>query len=363
MSGEKRERQRGLDLLRVCSMFLVVILHLLGRGGALAGAPPFSAAYEAAWLLECAAYCAVNCYALLSGYLLCRSRCASAGLVRLWLQVLFWSAGITVLFAAFWEPVSLMRFLASCFPAATGQYWYFTAYFGVYCLAPFFNRLIDHLDGPAFRRLLGTGFALLSLMPALAGRDTFQTQGGYSLLWLAALYFAGAYLRVYGLKRERRPAVWLGGYVLCVLAAWGSKWGLEWLSLARTGEILGGNRLITYPSPLILGAALCLFLAFRAMRLKGRLWGRLLTFLAPASFGVYLIHVQPFVFNRWLDGALAYLPALGAKRLLVTVTATALALYALCTALEWGRILLFRLLRADALADRIGGALDRIRGI
>lgn len=343
-------------------MFLVVILHLLGRGGVLAAAPPFSAPYEAAWLLECAAYCAVNCYALLSGYLLCRSRCASAGLVRLWLQVFFWSAGITALFAVFWEPVSLGRFLAACFPAATGQYWYFTAYFGVYCLAPFFNRLIGHLDRPSFRGLLGTGFLLLSLIPALAGRDTFQTQGGYSLLWLAALYFAGAYLRIYGLKRERRPAVWLGGYVLCVLAAWGSKWGIEAASLARTGEIAGGSRLITYPSPLILGAALCLFLAFRGMQLEGRLWGGLTALLAPASFGVYLIHVQPFIFNRWLDGALAGLPALGGKRLLLMVLGTALAVYGACTLLEWGRILLFRLLRVDALAERIGGALDRLRG-
>ena len=33
VAQREEKRQRGLDLLRVVSMFLVVILHLLGRGG------------------------------------------------------------------------------------------------------------------------------------------------------------------------------------------------------------------------------------------------------------------------------------------------------------------------------------------
>ena len=86
-----------------------------------------------------------------------------------------------------------------------------------------------------------------------------------------------------------------------------------------------------------------------------------LGFLAPASFGVYLIHVQPFVFNRWLDESLAWLPALGDWRVLVTVPALALGLYLLCTVLEWGRILIFRLLRTSALERRVGVWLDRFR--
>ena len=39
VAQKDEKRQRGLDLLRVISMFLVVILHLLGRGGVLAAAP------------------------------------------------------------------------------------------------------------------------------------------------------------------------------------------------------------------------------------------------------------------------------------------------------------------------------------
>ena len=47
--------------------------------------------------------------------------------------------------------------------------------------------------------------------------------------------------------------------------------------------------------------------------------------------------------------------------MLVTVPVLALGLYLLCTVLEWGRILLFRLLRTSALERRVGAWLDRFR--
>ena len=41
-----RERSAGLDLLRSLCMLMVVILHLLGRGGVMAAAVPFTPNYH-----------------------------------------------------------------------------------------------------------------------------------------------------------------------------------------------------------------------------------------------------------------------------------------------------------------------------
>jgi hypothetical protein len=49
-------------------MLMVVVLHILGQGGVLKTARPLSVEYEIAWFLEILCYCAVNCYALISGY-------------------------------------------------------------------------------------------------------------------------------------------------------------------------------------------------------------------------------------------------------------------------------------------------------
>ncbi|MCI2058672.1 MAG: acyltransferase, partial [Oscillibacter sp.] len=227
-------RSAGLDLLRIVSMLLVVVLHLLGRGGVLESVRPFSANYALAWGFETAAYCAVDCYAILTGFLLSRSRCRSGNLLGLWLQVFFYSAGITVFFALFRETVTPFRLLQAFFPVTFTQYWYFTAYFAVYCLAPFFNRLLDALSPEAFLRLVWTLFLLLSVLPAASGADPFVAARGYSFLWLAALYCLGAYLR--SVPPRTRPArVWLLGYMLCSAAGLAFRLAEERLEFSRTG--------------------------------------------------------------------------------------------------------------------------------
>ena len=82
-------RNMGIDLLRIVSMFLVVFLHVLGRGGVLESAPILSVNYEIAWFIEIAAYCAVNCYALISGYVGIRGHYRYSNLLLLWLRVAF----------------------------------------------------------------------------------------------------------------------------------------------------------------------------------------------------------------------------------------------------------------------------------
>ena len=83
----RKQRNYGIDLLRMIAMLMVVILHILGKGGVLQAAPPLSIRYETAWLLETAAYCAVDCYALISGYVGFGTRCRYADLAALWLRV------------------------------------------------------------------------------------------------------------------------------------------------------------------------------------------------------------------------------------------------------------------------------------
>ena len=63
-----KERNYGVDLLRIVSMAMIAMLHVLGHGGVLNASVNNVMVYSLAWLLEVGAYCAVNCYALISGY-------------------------------------------------------------------------------------------------------------------------------------------------------------------------------------------------------------------------------------------------------------------------------------------------------
>lgn len=62
-----KSRNYGIDLLRIVSMFMICILHVIGVWGGEASAT-LSLNYNIAWLIECACDCAVNAFALISGY-------------------------------------------------------------------------------------------------------------------------------------------------------------------------------------------------------------------------------------------------------------------------------------------------------
>ena len=63
-----QERNYGIDLLRVLATYMVLVLHVMGQGGIVWTIDGSSNNYIVAWLLELLAFCAVNCYALISGY-------------------------------------------------------------------------------------------------------------------------------------------------------------------------------------------------------------------------------------------------------------------------------------------------------
>ena len=95
------ERNHGIELLRIFAMLLAAVLHILKKGGVITASEGNLAAYSTVWLLEAAAYCAVNCYALISGYVGYSDRPKPLRLARcieLWLQVVFYSVIITTVY-------------------------------------------------------------------------------------------------------------------------------------------------------------------------------------------------------------------------------------------------------------------------
>ena len=77
------------------------------------------------------------------------------------------------------------------------------------------------------------------------------------------------------------------------------------------------------------------------------------------SFGIYLLHAQPFVFHRLLAGAAVPLLALPVGQFTLRLAGIALGIFLLGAAVDRLRIAVFRLLGLDGLCRRLGEALDR----
>ncbi|WP_458398436.1 hypothetical protein [Anaerotignum sp.] len=130
---------------------------------------------------------------------------------------------------------------------------------------------------------------------------------------------------------------------------------IEWTGFA--------NLFLTYPSPLILGEAVCLFLYFQEKGKKihpSGIVGKLLTFGAPGVYSVYVIHVHPRVF--WSAKIIALFrpwDEMGCIQVFCAMLTTALGIFIACILLDKVRQWLFRLLRVEKAADRVSGWIEK----
>ena len=134
------EKNYGIDALRILSMFMVTILHVLTQGGILNASGRFTSQYEVVWLLQTMAFCAVNVYALISGYVWVYAKYRYRNLMELWLQVFFYTVSITILFRLLCSSsVSALDWIKAIFPVMFNQYWYFSSYVALFIFIPLLN--------------------------------------------------------------------------------------------------------------------------------------------------------------------------------------------------------------------------------
>ena len=351
MALSQEGRNYGIDALRIVSMWMVVILHILDQGGILSRLTLFSAKYEAAWFLETMAYCAVNCYALISGYVGLYSKFKPSNLFYLWFEVFFYSILISLGFALILpKSVGLKELLTAFFPVMTDQYWYFTAYFALFFFTPFLNYLIKSLPKKYAIQLVVSLMVIFSVIPTLRHDDVFYTKYGYSVIWLAILYIIGAYVKKYGVH-ESFNNKWFALYMVFVIVSWGVRWPIEALTNWKMGEPHMGHYLTEYTSPTIVGSAFALFMMFSNMKIDSKQLRRIISSLAPLSFGIYLIHTHPLVWDYLLN---KHFIAYADKSLIacvILVLITAVCIVIACMGIDAIRKKLFDVFRVRKYCD------------
>ena len=345
----ENKRNYGIDLLRIVSMQMIVMLHVLGAGGILGHVAFGSPNYFASWGLENLILCAVNCYALISGYVGIYSTFKLKNIVSLWLQVEFYSLGIALLLYFLCPGVfGVSDILKSGLPVLFERYWYFTAYFLMFFFVPFMQRFVLGVSKATIVKFLAIVFVLLSVLPTLVDKDVFYTMNGYSALWLIVMYILGAAIRHHGLWQKKSAAFYLGIFGGVIACNWIVKFGLAYLSIRLTGaENAHTNVLLEYTSPTIIAASVMLLILFSKFNL-GKASLTVVKFLSPLTFGVYLIHMQPMLWTLFGESPFAYLVEYPIYKAAPWFVGIVVSVYLACSLLEWVRRLLFRLLHVPA---------------
>lgn len=347
----KRERNYGIDLLRIVSMIMIVVLHVLGQGGVLRNTVPLSYRYEVAWFLEIASYCAVNCYAIISGYVAVKSKFKYSNIVYLWLQVVFYTVSIAAIMAVISPNIGKAEVIDALFPVSNRLYWYFTAYFCIYFFTPVFNKAIEYLSEKQLKAIGVSIFMLFCIIPILADKDTFHLNNGYTPIWLMMLYILGGIINKCNLFGKMKSWIAMLIYLLMVVITWAERLICDYLNANVALEEPAEAVLTNYTSPTIFFAAVFLLVGFTKLKI-GKIATKIIAFCAPASFGVYIIHVNPYIWQYFLKNRYTFIAKFGTIKLAIAVVMAVVVIFTVCLFIDILREQLFKLLRIKKLLQK-----------
>ena len=350
-----QNRNAGVDLLRCVSMGMVLVLHLMLNSGSLGAHTVFSPEYYTVWTLEILAYGAVDIFALISGYVGGGRGVRFSNLIYLWLTALVLGLTVTVFFR-FTAPNSYVVLPGSRFspwiqalcPLFTGTYWFLNAYFLMFLFLPVVNAGIAALSGRALLFVCAGLYLAVCGLNMAGYDDPLRVAHGYSAVWLLALYVFGAALKKTGFLHRAPKSLLLLGYFFFSALTLLSKHLLDVYTLQTRGVIERDDYLIRYVSPTVVAGAVCLTVFFARLWIGPRL-KRVIFFLAPSAFSVYLIHDHVIFRTLVMQKTFAFFTKLTPLGLVGATVVSAAALYALCTAVDLVRRGLFRLLRVKQL--------------
>lgn len=341
-------RNYGIDALRIVAMLMVCVIHMnLFTKAHFEVVPTKEYFYYFGIWTETVGMIGVNLYAMITGYVCVMSSWRYSRYVRLWVLVAFY----TVLLFAIGYALSLADVLPYscgivqiakqiCRLGFGSTYWYFAAYTGLFFIIPFLNLGLQRLSGEKFTLLVMVLVVLLPIINFRAGDIIYS--GGYNMIWLTALYVVGAYIKLYP------PRVLRSWWLLLVAGIC----TLQPLLFALIG--LPPKNGYTWPVAVVY--SISLFIFFTRLEFKSGALKRVITWAAPASFSVYLLHVHPWSWSMLVK----YVPCVNIAwdHPWWFPLAGGLVMYLVCTMIDMLRMRVFRVCRVDAVADYFASVIE-----
>lgn len=353
------EKNEGIELFRCVSMILILILHILGQGGVLEYTSEYKEQYCTAWFLETVAYCSVDCYALISGYVNKEHDFKISRFIIRWIEVFFWLIVPLVITKIFITDISINQYVvASFFPLTSKTLWYFNAYVLLFPFIPILNLGLEMVGKRNHELILIFLFVITCILHVFNGGDDFILSDGYCGMWLIILYIFGAYFRLYGIPGWVKWHITILLFLASAVFAWSMK--IHQLYLVEnniieknglTWSIL--DRFANYTSPFMVIMALCLLLFFVNVRIKSKTIKSVIALMGRCSFGVYLIHVGPIMWEKFMYLRYKEYASYSPTMLGFCVVGTAIILFIVFEIFSIVRYVLFKYLGINRFVERL----------
>lgn len=325
IKGGGNSRCSNLELLRIVSMLLVLLIHFVPHHCI---PSPESLSSETGTTiinlcLKSLSFICVNCFILISGYFGIRWKIKS--FLNLLFQILFWiffGVGIAYLLDIGFEgntTEALIGFI--------NARWFIPAYLALYIIAPVLNAFTENCSSTELLRYLLIFYLFSTIFGYFLLSSEFNE--GMSLISLIGIYLTGAYLkRDDSVFKQFNAKTSLLSYFLC---------GLALLIASLCLYSIGINKSIYgYLNPVVIMQSVFLFLFFKNLKIS---FNPVINFIAASAFSIYLFHMHPMIISTY-GKCCKYLAE--NTWAILTVPAFFISLFAFCVVVDRFRILIFQ---------------------
>ena len=298
----KKERDSGIELLRIFAMLLVIGVHAFSYGGFFAAAKDGGGHGAAAALfMKLATRAAVNIFVIITGYFMIHAPFDLKKNLRraggIYQKMLFYSVVLTAVFlllgASRWvdrgNTFTAWQVILKGLLPVSSQTWYFLTDYLLLCLLiPFLNAALQKCDEKQYRLLalaltlfMSFFVTLVHIRPFNLVLEPFGYEAfvkGKQVFHFVYIYVIGGYFGRFSNDRKTPHPVWLLGALGTVLC--------NYALYTRLPSSLGFQSVAgDYANPLLVLNAVFLLLFFKDLHFKNRL----VNALGGATLGVYCL--------------------------------------------------------------------------
>ncbi len=331
------KRNTNFELLRIICMLMIITWHYIIHTKLLSMPNITTINFILLTIIKYICIVAVNCYVLISGYYLCKSKFKVKKVLKLIGTVIFYSAGIQLIFYITGQDNSKLNLFNSFFPFITSQYWFFTTYIFMYIISPFLNIVIAKINKVQFKFLIAILFICASVIKTIY---PYNTSIGGNALFFIMLYFIAAYIRLFD-ENKTKKVYWLILYFVFVIALVAveimtynifevSNVFLNYL------HVMNGNHNI-----LVVLSSISLFMFFKNVNIKKEKVKSVICKIAPLTFGIYLIHDHNLV-RKLLWSSVNADKYINTSYIFIHILEITIIIFSVCAIIEFIRKIVFK---------------------
>lgn len=278
-------------------MLLIVAHHYVMNSGLYGFIQDAPLSYSSAAMVLFGAWgkTGINCFVMITGWFMCRSRFTWQKFIKLYLQITLYALAIYGIFCITGhETFHPLTAIMQLFPVKSIADGFVSCFLIFYLLIPFLNILVQNLEKKQLLLLLVTLLVVYTFLPTFPG---YRLSFNY-VSWFVTIYFLASFIRLHGFGVTISHRMW--GWIALASIIIASACVLSLFALNKFGYM---NTFMPYffisdsNKILALAVAVSSFMWFKDLRIPH---SRFINAIGGATFGVLLIHANSEAMREWL---------------------------------------------------------------